>query len=65
MPGSDPIPPYLPVAKCDHLCYTDGMYSMIQFYPVMKQVCAQCPVNSISTDGGFLIDAKMDDQEYL
>lgn len=62
---SDPVPPYMPNVKCDHMCPKDGMYSHIEMFPEMKQTCSDCPGNSVSVNGGFLIDAKMDDQDHL
>lgn len=63
--GSDPIPPYLPIVDCNKLCGVDGHYQFIQFYPQMQQVCSMCPANSIAIDGGFIIDAKMDDEDFI
>ena len=31
----------------------------------MEQVCERCPPNTISVDGGFILDAKMDDVGHL
>ena len=37
----------------------------MNFYPNMRQDCKKCPANEISVNGGFIIDAKMDDEEHL
>jgi hypothetical protein len=47
------------------MCEKDGMYSHIEMFPERKQICSDCPGNSVSINGGFLIDAKMDDQDHL
>jgi hypothetical protein len=59
------LPPYYPGAKCDHLCPDDGYYSHMSLYPEIKQVCSQCPKNMISVNGGFFVDARMDDENHL
>jgi hypothetical protein len=41
------------------------MFSHIEMYPERKQVCSSCKGNTFSVNGGFLIDAKMDDQDHL
>ena len=63
--GSDPLPGYLNIARCDHMCEVDGFFSKIQVQPYTEQVCSQCPTNSISINGGFIIDALMDDETNL
>ena len=63
--GSDPVPQYMPNVQCDHLCPDDGMYSHIEMFPERKQVCTSCQGNTISVNGGFLLDAKMDDQDHM
>ena len=60
--GSEEFEPYIDNVKCDHMCQEDGEYSTIQFEPTFKQVCKQCPANSISINGGILLDAKMDSE---
>lgn len=62
--GSQPVPPYYEV-KCEHLCEKDGQMSYIKLYPSMEQACKTCPKNEISINGGFIIDAKMDDELHL
>ena len=62
--GSEGLPPYYPDAQCDRLCAA-GEYMKMSLYPQIKQVCTICPPNTISTDGGFQVDAKMDDAAHL
>ena len=63
--GSDPIPPYFENYQCDHMCEDDGWYSTMDFKTTINQVCKQCPKNHISTRGGFILDAKMDDGDHI
>lgn len=62
--GSDPLPPYSS-ESCDHQCNKDGEFSHIQVYPYVEQVCKTCSPNAIAINGGFIIDAKMDDEDFL
>ena len=62
--GSDVVPPYYEV-KCSHICDEDGQMSYIKLYPYMEQKCKSCPKNEISINGGFIIDAKMDDEDHI
>lgn len=51
--------------KCDHLCGVDGQYSKISVLPQREQICEDCPPNHYSIDGGFIVDALMDDESNL
>jgi hypothetical protein len=47
------------------MCDDDGMYSHIKLQPDIEQTCSNCPKNSIAINGGFIIDAIMDDEDNL
>lgn len=57
--------PYMQNVDCNHLCEDDGYYSKISLDVERKQVCEVCPPNMYSVNGGFIVDALMDDEDHL
>jgi hypothetical protein len=61
--GSEPLPPYFPGARCDFYCPQDGYYATIETMPNVHQTCVKCPDNTVSVNGGYLLDFKMEDPQ--
>ena len=55
------IPSYFANASCHYMCNKDGYFTAIDF-DIMKQTCQKCRGNSISIDGGFIVDGAMGDR---
>jgi len=63
--GSDPIPPHKRV-DCNFQCPNDGEFLNINITDfTINQACQTCPEDSIAISGGFRIDLKMDDNDFL
>lgn len=63
--SSEVLSPYRAGLDCNVVCEDDGYYTKIQYAPELAQVCARCPKDSIAVNGGFLLDAKMDDEKTV
>lgn len=63
--SSEVLSPYRAGLDCNVLCQEDGYYTKVQYAPELAQVCDRCPKNSISVNGGILLDAKMDEREQV